>query len=69
MMAMELNDILFLVKSLKNPSDHFNIYHYISMSTTTSRSSSHLKIKHGHSYSAKYLLIFHTHPLSQELTP
>ena len=53
-MALKLNDILFLVNSLKNPSDHFNTYRYISMSTTTSRSSRHLKIKHGHSYSAKY---------------
>ena len=31
------------------------IDHYISMSTTTTRSSSHLKIKHVHLYSVKYL--------------
>ena len=34
-MALELNDILFVVKSLKKtPSKQFNILNYISMSTS-----------------------------------
>ena len=38
-------DLMFLVKSLKDPQDHFNIYKYIQFITSYTRSSSHSKLK------------------------
>ena len=45
MMEFEISDILFLVKSIKYPSDHFNILQFINFCSHTTRSSSHLNIK------------------------
>ena len=46
MMEYEIADIMFLVKCLKSPSDHFNIYDFIDFCTHPSRGSSCLKLKH-----------------------
>ena len=39
-------DIMFFIKALKQPSNHFNIYDYVSFSTTNTRSSSNNKLNH-----------------------
>ena len=46
MMEFEISDILFLVKSIKYPSNHFNSLQFINFCSHTTRSSSHLKIRH-----------------------
>ena len=38
MYSFELNDILFLVKSLKSPIPAFNIYDYVTFNTSATRS-------------------------------
>ena len=40
MYVLELHDILFLIKSLKTPSNSFNIYNYVSFNKCNTRSSS-----------------------------
>ena len=42
----ELNDLLFFIKSIKNPSPHFDITKWIHLSGGVTRSSSHLKLAH-----------------------
>ena len=42
---LELHDIMFLVASLKNPLDNFNILDYISLTSTVTRSSSFRKLR------------------------
>ena len=46
MMEFEIAGILFLIKSLKYPSTHFDITHFISFSSSNTRSSSAFKIQH-----------------------
>ena len=42
---LELQDMMFLIKLLKEPADNFNILDYISFSTTSTRSDSTRKLK------------------------
>ena len=42
---LELQDMMFLSKLLKEPADNFNILDYISFSTTSTRSGSTRKLK------------------------
>ena len=44
MMEFEIADILFLVRSLKYPSHHFNIHKFIQFSNHTTRSSFFMKL-------------------------
>ena len=46
MTEFEIIDILFMVKSIKYPSNHFDIHNYIQFSNHTTRSSSYFKLKH-----------------------
>ena len=46
MMQFELNDVLFFVNCLKNPTNAFNIYEYVTFSSHTTRCTSALKLKH-----------------------
>ena len=46
MMLYELNDILFFVKSLKEPNTSFNIHNYFTFSSNCTRSASHHKLVH-----------------------
>ena len=46
MMEFEISDIMFLVKSIKHPSDHFDIYKFIQFFSHSTRSSSSLKLRH-----------------------
>ena len=46
MYIFELNDLLFFIKSIKNPSPHFDITKWIHLSGGVTRSSSHLKPAH-----------------------
>ena len=46
LMTLELNDILFFIKSMKSNSDHFNIKSFFSFHCSSTRSSSQLKLKH-----------------------
>ena len=46
MMILEINDILFFIKSLKEPSEYFDISRYVSFSSGPTRLSSHLKLRH-----------------------
>ena len=43
MMEYEIADIMFLIKSLKNPSSHFNILDFITFNISNTRS---LKLRH-----------------------
>ena len=46
MMQFELNDIMFLVTSIRNPSTSFNILQYITFSTSFTRASVNYKLLH-----------------------
>ena len=46
MYHLELNDLMFFIKSLKFPTDHFNINNFISFSTSNTRSATHNKLNH-----------------------
>ena len=46
MYIYELNDLMFLVKSLKTPTDNFDIKNFITFNTNSTRSGSHLKLCH-----------------------
>ena len=43
--SIELNDIMFLIKSLKSPSSSFNIYNFISFTSSSTRSSARNKFR------------------------
>lgn len=46
MMEYEISDIIFFIKSIKNPSNHFNIMNYVELCTSNTRSSTYLKLRH-----------------------
>ena len=46
MMQFEINDILFFITSIKNPTKCFNILHYVTFSRASTRSSSKCKLVH-----------------------
>ena len=46
MYLYEIADIMFTTSSIKNPSSHFNINDYISLSESNTRSSSNFRLKH-----------------------
>ena len=46
MMLYELNDILFFVKSLKEPNTSFNIHNYFTFISNCTRSATHHKLVH-----------------------
>ena len=52
MQFFEINDILFLIRSLKSPSPAFNIYNYITFNTSSTRSGSTHKLIYKHSPSS-----------------
>ena len=54
MYIYELNDLMFLIKSLNTPTDYFDIRHYISFNTNSTRSGSHLKLCHPRTVSATH---------------
>ena len=47
-MVMELNDILFFLKSLRSPTSAFDILDYVSFCESNTRSSSSHKLNHSH---------------------
>ena len=46
MMQLELYNIMFFVRCLKGPTDAFNIYDHVTFCTSSTRSSTHLKLQH-----------------------
>ena len=46
MYTLDFYDIMFFIKALKQPSNHFNIYDHVSFSTANTRSSSNNKLNH-----------------------
>ena len=46
MMQLELYDVMFFIRNLKGPTDAFNIYDHVTFHTGSTRSSTHLKLKH-----------------------
>ena len=46
MMEFEISDIIFFVKSVKQPSSHFSISDFITFSSSRTRSSTYLKLRH-----------------------
>ena len=46
MYIYELNDLMFMIKSLNTPTDNFDIRNFISFNTNSTRSGSHLKLCH-----------------------
>ena len=46
MMELEIADIIFLIKSLRSPSPHFNVYNFVEFSSYSTRSFSNLKLRH-----------------------
>ena len=44
--ATELYDVMFFIRSLKGPINAFNIYDHVTFHTGSTRSSTHLKLKH-----------------------
>ena len=53
MYSFELVDIMFFIKSLKAPTSNFNITDYVTFSSSTTRSSSGLKLIHNFSSNNK----------------
>ena len=58
MCILEINDIMFFIQSIKNPSTSFNIRNYLSFSSSNTRSSTHHKLHHSLS-STNYLRHFY----------
>jgi len=54
MYTYELNDLMFLIKCLKQPSDHFNIYHHIQFATSSTRFGNSNKLVHPKSSSSTH---------------
>lgn len=52
MYIYELNDLMFLVKSIKSPVSNFDIRQHITFTTNNTRSGSHLKLVHPRTLSA-----------------
>jgi hypothetical protein len=50
----ELNDLMFLIKSLKSPPDNFNIFEYIKFSSSNTRSASSSKLTHNFCHTTTY---------------
>ena len=46
MMVLEIGDILFFVKCLKEPSAHFNIFSFITFCSGQTRPALHFKLRH-----------------------
>ena len=46
MMELEIADIIFLIKSLRSPSPHFNVYNFVEFSSHSTHSFSNLKLRH-----------------------
>ena len=46
MMELEIADRMFLIKSMRSPTDHFNIYNFVEFSSCPTRSCSNFKLKH-----------------------
>ena len=46
MMEFEIADIIFFVKSLKQPSDRFNVRDFVQFTSTSTRSSTFFKLRH-----------------------
>ena len=46
MMEFELNDIMFFIRCLKEPTDAFRMSSFVSFCSRSTRSSSHLKLRH-----------------------
>jgi len=45
MMQLELYDVMFFIRSLKQPTDAFTIYDHVTFHTGSTHSSTHLKLK------------------------
>ena len=58
-MVMELNDIIFFLKSLRTPSSTFNILDYVSFCNSSTRSSSSHKLRHTCSSTTLLISTFH----------
>ena len=46
MMQFEINDILFFLRCIQNPTKAFDIHHYVEFCTGSTRSSTSFKLKH-----------------------
>ena len=46
MMQLELNDMMFFIRCLKEPTEAFRVSSYVTFSSHSTRSSSHLKLHH-----------------------
>ena len=46
MMELEIADIIFLIKSLRSPSPHFNVYNFVEFSSHSTHSFCNLKLRH-----------------------
>ena len=64
MYFFELTDLMFFIKSIKNPADHFNIKDFISFSGSNTRSTSHHKLLHS-KVSTNYSRHFYFHHISR----
>lgn len=70
MMLYELNDIMFFIKNVKEPSDSFDILKYVTFNSSTTRSSKH-KLAHSrsccnsqrHFYFTRLIRLWNTLPI------
>ena len=73
MYFFELNDIMFFIKSLHHPTEHFNIKDYFTFSDLNTRSSTTLKLKHAFakslSNSSRHFYFFRLPRLWNSLPP
>ena len=61
---LELTDLMFFIKSIKYPADHFNINDFVSFSDSITRSTSHHKLLHS-KVSTNYSRHFYFHLISR----
>ena len=50
---LELNDLMYLVNALKNPSDNMSILQFVSFCSSSTRSNTHHKLKHKYNRTSK----------------
>ena len=55
MFWIELQDLLFLVKCMKDTSDHLNLSKYITIVTLNTRLGTSTKLKHNYSHTTLFL--------------
>ena len=70
-MELEIADIIFFVKFVRYPSDHFNVFDFVQFSTHHTHSTANFKLKHkvSRNYNEKTFYFSRIYTSTMELSP